>query len=427
MNRNEKLSNVYMNNWKKIDFVEKTTLENGLKIVTEHVESVKSIAVGIWVKTGSRDEPEEKAGITHFLEHMLFKGTEKRTAFDIALSMESVGGYMNAFTSNEYTCYYIRSLDTELERALDVLTDMVKNSNFPEDEVEKEKKVVIEEMKMYRDSPEDYLFEAFSGEVFKNHPLGRPIIGFEETVNTFERDDLFRYVNNRYQPWNMLVSVAGNVKHEEVVKLVQEYLGNSNGEQKNLPDQDLTLYEAHKAVITKPIEQTHMIIGRRGLHFDHEDKYLLLLANTVLGGGMSSRLHQNVREKYGYCYSIGTFNQSYTDSGLFGVYIGTDKDYVDHVRELITAEFEKLYNEPIPEKELGEAKSQLKGKLLLSQENMSNRMTRLAKSELYFDRFVTLDELVENIDQVTEKDIQKFSEDFFNKDTYSETLLLPEK
>lgn len=416
-----------MNNWKKIDFVEKTTLENGLKIVTEHVESVKSIAVGIWVKTGSRDEPEEKAGITHFLEHMLFKGTENRTAFDIALSMESVGGYMNAFTSNEYTCYYIRSLDTQLNRALDVLTDMVKNSNFPEDEVEKEKKVVIEEMKMYRDSPEDYLFEAFSGEVFKDHPLGRPIIGFENTVNEFERDDLFNYIDNRYQPWNMLVSVAGNVNHEEVVKLVLEYLGNSAAEQINLPDQDLTIYKAHKAVITKPIEQTHMIVGRRGLHFDHDDKYILLLANTVLGGGMSSRLHQNVREKFGYCYSIGTFNQSYTDSGLFGVYIGTDKDYVDHVRELIEAEFEKLYTEPIPEKELREAKSQLKGKLLLSQENMSNRMTRLAKSELYFDRFVTLDELVENIDRVTENDIQKFSEDFFKKDMYSETLLLPEK
>jgi len=327
-----------MNNWEKIDFVEKTTLENGLKIVTEHVDSVKSIAVGIWVKTGSRDEPEEKAGITHFLEHMLFKGTEKRTAFDIALSMESVGGYMNAFTSNEYTCYYIRSLDTQLERALDVLTDMVKNSSFPEEEIEKEKKVVIEEMKMYRDSPEDYLFEAFSSEVFKNHPLGRPIIGFEETVNAFKRDDLFHYIGNRYQPWNMLISVAGNVDHVEVVKLVQDYLGESNGEHSGLPEQNLTRYKTHKAVITKPIEQTHMIIGRRGLHFNHDNKYLLLLANTVLGGGMSSRLHQNVREKYGYCYSIGTFNQSYTDSGLFGVYIGTDKQYVEHVRELIMSD-----------------------------------------------------------------------------------------
>lgn len=416
-----------MNNWEKVDFVEKTQFDNGLKVLTEKVESMKSVAVGIWVKTGSRDEPDERAGITHFLEHMLFKGTKKRSAFDIALSMESVGGYMNAFTSNEYTCYYTRSLDTELNRALDVLTDMVNNSQFPEPEIEKEKKVVIEEMKMYRDSPEDYLFEEFSGKVFSGHPLGRPIIGFEETVNSFTRNDLFEYVENRYQPWNILVAVAGNIKHKQVVDLVYKYLGEIHSEGKENPLQSMTPYKRHKEVITKPIEQTHMIIGRRGLNYDHPDKYLLLLANTVLGGGMSSRLHQNVREKYGYCYSIGTFNQSYIDSGLFGVYIGTDKDYVDHVRELITEEFEKLHKEPIPVKEMEEAKSQLKGKLLLSQESMSNRMTRLAKSELYFNRFVTLDELVENIDSVTEEQVQLFSADFFNKDNYSETLLLPEK
>lgn len=416
-----------MNNWEKIDFVEKTEFENGLKIITEQVESMKSVAVGIWIKTGSRDEPDERAGITHFLEHMLFKGTEKRSAFDIALSMESVGGYMNAFTSNEYTCYYTRSLDSELNRALDVLTDMVKNSQFPEAEIEKEKKVVIEEMKMYRDSPEDYLFEKFSGKVFSDHPLGRPIIGFEETVNSFTRNDLFDYVEHRYQPWNILVAVAGNIKHKQVVDLVHKYFGDIDAQSKANPLQEMSLYKPHKEVITKPIEQTHMIIGRRGLSFDHQNKYLLLLANTVLGGGMSSRLHQNVREKYGYCYSIGTFNQSYIDSGLFGVYIGTDRDYVDHVRELITDEFEKLHKEPIPGKEMEEAKSQLKGKLLLSQESMSNRMTRLAKSELYFNRFVTLDELVENIDGVSEEEVQKFSANFFNKDTFSETLLLPEK
>jgi predicted Zn-dependent peptidase len=415
-----------MNNWEKVDFVEKTRFDNGLKVLTEKVESMKSVAVGIWVKTGSRDEPDERAGITHFLEHMLFKGTKTRSAFDIALSMESVGGYMNAFTSNEYTCYYTRSLDTELNRALDVLTDMVNNSQFPEPEIEKEKKVVIEEMKMYRDSPEDYLFEEFSGKVFSGHPLGRPIIGFEETVNSFTRNDLFEYVENRYQPWNILVAVAGNIEHKQVEDLVYKYLGNIHSEGKENPLQSMTPYKSHKEVITKPIEQTHMIIGRRGLNYDHPDKYQLLLANTVLGGGMSSRLHQNVREKYGYCYSIGTFNQSYIDSGLFGVYIGTDKDYVDHVRELITEEFDKLYKEPIPAKEMEEAKSQLKGKLLLSQESMSNRMTRLAKSELYFNRFVTLDELVENIDSVTEEQVQQFSADFFNKDNYSETLLLPE-
>jgi predicted Zn-dependent peptidase len=416
-----------MNNWEKIDFVEKTEFDNGLKVVTERVDSVKSVAVGIWVKTGSRDEPAHKAGITHFLEHMLFKGTGKRTAYDIALSMESVGGYMNAFTSNEYTCYYTRSLDTELYRALDVLTDMVKNSQFPEAEIEKEKKVVIEEMKMYRDSPEDYLFEEFSGKVFSGHPLGRPIIGFEDTVNSFKRSDLFDYVDNRYQPWNILVSVAGNVDHEQVVGLVESFFEDGKAESREAEVHQLTPYNIHKEIITKPIEQTHMIIGRRGLHFDDKDKYLLLLANTVLGGGMSSRLHQNVREKYGYCYSIGTFNQSYTDSGLFGVYIGTDKDYVDHVRELINEEFDKLQQEPVPEREMEEAKSQLKGKLLLSQESMSNRMTRMAKSELYFNRFVTLDELVNKIDEVTVSDVQEFSGDFFNRDKYSETLLLPEK
>jgi len=415
-----------MNNWEEIDSVNKTVLPGGLKVVTEHIKSVKSVTVGIWVKTGSRDEKEEQAGITHFLEHMLFKGTSKRTAYDIALSMEAVGGYLNAFTSTEYTCYYARCLDTQMGRALDVLTDMLGNSTFPKEEIEKEKKVVIEEMKMYRDSPDDYIFEEFSSQVFKNHPIGRPIIGYENTVSDFTRENLLDYISSRYQAPNLLVAVAGNVNHEEVVKLVQEHVNVDNsGDLINI-DQPMTDYQPDSKVLTKQIEQTHMIIGRRGLDFDHTDKYTLLLANTVLGGGMSSRLHQNIREKFGYCYSIGTFNQSYTDSGLFGVYIGTDKEYVDHVRELIGKEFEQIRTELVPAKELHEAKSQLKGKLLLSQESMSNRMTRLAKSELYFNRFVTLDELVDNIDQVSAEDIRTFSESFFDKNLYSETLLLPE-
>jgi predicted Zn-dependent peptidase len=415
-----------MKNWEEIDSVNKTVLPGGLKVVTEHIESVKSVTVGIWVKTGSRDEKEEQAGITHFLEHMLFKGTDKRTAYDIALSMEAVGGYLNAFTSTEYTCYYARCLDTQMGRALDVLTDMLGNSTFPEEEMEKEKKVVIEEMKMYRDSPDDYIFEEFSSQIFKNHPIGRPIIGYENTVSGFTRQDLLDYIGSRYQAPNLLVAVAGNVNHEEVVKLVQEHVNvDSSGKLIN-NEQPMTDYQPDSKILTKQIEQTHMIIGRRGLDFDHDDKYTLLLANTVLGGGMSSRLHQNIREKFGYCYSIGTFNQSYTDSGLFGVYIGTDKDYVDHVRELIAKEFEQIRSELVPEKELQEAKSQLKGKLLLSQESMSNRMTRLAKSELYFNRFVTLDELVENIDRVSAEDIRTFSESFFDTKLYSETLLMPE-
>ncbi|MGM0506128.1 MAG: M16 family metallopeptidase [Bacteroidota bacterium] len=414
-----------MKKWEDVEFVEKSTLKNGMRVVTENVDQVKSVAVGVWVHTGSRDEPDEKAGITHFLEHMLFKGTESRSAYDIALSMESVGGYMNAFTSNEYTCYYTRSLDSELKRSLDVLSDMVGHSVFPEEEMTKEKKVVLEEMKMYRDSPEDTLFESFTNKLFKGHPLGRPILGFEETVTGFTREDLFTYVKNRYQPWNMLLSVAGAVDHEEVCRWAEERFITEGTERKERIYDPVPSHEPFKVEIQRPIEQTHMMMGRRGLHFDDENRYILLLANTVLGGGMSSRLHQNIREKYGYCYSIGTFNQSYTDSGMFGVYIGTDREYVDHVRDLIQKEFDQLRSARVPDRELDEARSQLKGKLLLSQESMSNRMTRLAKSELYYNRFVTLDELVDQIDQVTSDELKSFSESFFNPEAYSETVLFP--
>ncbi len=416
-----------MENLKEIDFVTKTTLDNGLRIVTERIDSVKSISVGIWVKTGSRNETKEQAGVTHFLEHMLFKGTDSRSAFDIALSMESVGGYLNAFTSSEYTCYYARCVDEQIDRALDVLSDMVLHPSFPEEEVEKEKKVVIEEMKMYRDSPDDYLFEEFSSRMFQGHALGRPVLGFEETVSAFSREDLYNYMADRYRPSNLLVAVAGNVDHDRVVELVSEYFGKLPAQETMNEEQPMDELIPEKLNLTKAIEQTHYVLGRRGLYFDHDDKYLLLMANTILGGGMSSRLHQNVREKYGYCYSIQTFNQSYSDSGLWGVYVGTDKEYVEHVHELVVAELDKIRTELVPEKELEEAKSQLKGKLLLSQENTSNRMMRLAKSELYFDRFVTLDELEEKIDEVTAEDILRFAKNFFDQKYFMEAVLTPEE
>jgi len=211
---------------------------------------------------------------------------------------------------------------------------------------------------MYRDSPDDYLFEAFSGQVFSGHPLGRPVIGYEETVSSFERADLYDYMNDRYQPWNLLVSVAGNVEHQEVVDIVSGYFGEIAPAEKEDSDQNITPYTPRKWTLSKPIEQAHLILGRRGLDFNHEKKYQLLLANTVLGQGMSSRLHQNVREKYGYCYTISTFNQSYRDTGLFGIYVGTDINYSAHVSELIKKELNRLREESIPEKELEEAKAQ---------------------------------------------------------------------
>ena len=234
-------------------------------------------------------------------------------------------------------------------------------------------------------------------------------------------------MEERYQPDNLLISVAGNVDHNRVVELVSDYFSDVSPQNTADKNPELPAYEADHLALRKPIEQTHLITGRRGLDYNHDDKYRMLLANTVLGGGMSSRLHQNVREKYGYCYNITSFNQSYTDTGLYGIYVGTDKDYVDHVRELIEAELDKLKQNPIPEKELAEAKAQLKGKLMLSVESMSNRMSRLAKSEIYFGRFVTLDELQEKIDAVEADQVQDFAQDFFDNETFSEALLLPEE
>ncbi|WP_138429953.1 M16 family metallopeptidase [Fodinibius saliphilus] len=412
---------------KEIDFVNKTVLENGLTIVTEEVESVKSVSVGIWAETGSRNETEKQAGVTHFLEHMLFKGTESRSSLDIAMSMESVGGYLNAFTSSEYTCYYSRCLNSQLERALDVLSDMVLHPSFPKDEIEKEKNVVIEEMKMYRDSPKDYLFEKFSANIFSGHPLGMSTLGVEETVSAFERADLYEYMDERYQPSNLLVAVAGNMDHNKVVGLVSDFFSDVEAKEPVDKSKALPEYSVDDVELTKPIEQTHLITGRRGLDYNHEHKYQLLLANTVLGGGMSSRLHQNVREKYGYCYTITSFNQSYKDTGLYGIYVGTDKDYVDHVRELIGKELDKIKQDPIPEKELSEAKAQLKGKLMLSLESMSNRMSRLAKNDIYYERFVTMDELQQKIEAVQSADVQDFAQEFYDNELFSEALLLPEE
>lgn len=410
--------------------VRSSVLPGGIKVLSESIDSVKSITIGAWVKTGSRDESEPQSGITHFLEHMLFKGTERRTAFEIAQSMESVGGYMNAFTSVEHTCYYIRCLDSDLERAMDVLSDMILHSTFPEEEIGKEKKVVLEEMKMYKDSPEDVIFEEFNARLFSQHPLGRPIIGNENSVSSFHRDDLQSYIRLNYQPDNILIAAAGHLNHDELLDLANTYFLSEVSHSKMDRSRNAFLETGSPTfqdVITRPIEQTHMLIGRRGLSYEHRDRIPLLLANTVLSGGMSSRLHQNIREKYGYCYSVSSFSQSYSDTGLFGVYIGTDKEYTRHVRELIQKEFDQLREHLVPENEWNEVKAQLKGKLLLAQESMNNRMTRLAKSELHYGRFITLDELVQEIDEISREEVRSFSEKFLDFSDYSEVLLLPEK
>jgi predicted Zn-dependent peptidase len=411
--------------------IHQTVLENGLRVITEPIDSVRSASIGFWVKTGSRNESDEQAGITHFLEHMFFKGTAQRSPYQIAASLESLGGHLNAFTGTEYTCYYARCLDSHLPVAVEVLSDMVNNSTFPTEEISKEKKVVLEEMKMYKDSPDDYIFEEFSNQVFLDHPLGRPIIGFENTVKGIDQNSLFDYVDHRYFPSNMIIAAAGNVHHDEVLEHVENYFQGrvaSNTYTPTISKQDLpkSPQAGERRVLEKKIEQTHYIIGKQGLSNTDPLRYQLLLINTILSGGMSARLHQNIREKYGYCYSVNSFIQSFSDTGMFGVYVGTDREYLEHVRDLILIELKRLQDEKISDKELFEAKSQLKGKLLLAQENMSNRMTRLAKSQIYYDRYVPLDELIEEIDSVRSESVLEFAGQFLNSDSFVETVLQPE-
>jgi len=405
--------------------IKQTRLDNGLTILSEHVPYVRSLSAGILVKTGSRYESIEEAGITHFLEHMLFKGTATRNSFKLANDIESRGGMINAGTSHEYTIYYVRGLDNELSTILDVLSDMIINPIFPAEELEKEKKVVIEEIKMYNDSPDDFVYEQFISQIFDKHPLGRPILGYEETINEYSREKLYAYMSKFYSPNNMIVSVAGNVNHDEIVDLIQKQFGHLKAVDEFQKTAEIPAFTKDRVVLRKEIEQTHLVIGRRALSSNSDDRFKFLLMNMILGVGFSSRLYQNIREKYGYCYSINTINQSFYDTGSFAVAAGTDEEYVDHLRELIFAEFKKMAETPVSFEELDSAKAKLNGMLLMGQESLNNRMNRMAKSEMYYGRYISLDEIEQNINKVTEEDIQSFCQDFLNPDFYSETVLLP--
>jgi predicted Zn-dependent peptidase len=358
---------------------------------------------------------------------MLFKGTKKRSAFDIVHSIEGAGGYLNAFTSTEYTCYYVRALDTQLQVAIEVLSDMITNPAFPVQELEKEKKVVLEEMKMYRDNPEEYISEEFTTSLFNRHPLGRPIIGFEKSVNSLLQADLYQYMSDAYRGPEIIVSAAGFLDHEYLVSQVETWLSNSLNTERAVKSQvPLKKESPFHLRKSRDIEQTHFLYGKRGISVDHPERFRLLLLNTILSGGMSSRLHQNIREKYGYCYAIYSYVQAFEDSGMFCVYTGTDQGYVGHVKELIDKEFQSLKDEKVSPEELKSAKQQLKGKLLLAQESMSNRMMRLGKNEIYYDRNVSLDELIGQIDGVTEIELQQFAQEFLDTENFSSALLTPE-
>jgi predicted Zn-dependent peptidase len=396
--------------------VSKTILPNGLRVITEEMPHVRSVAVGVWIDVGSRHEAPEESGISHFIEHMVFKGTAHRSAEDIACSVDSIGGHLDAFTMKETVAFTAKVLDRHLPRGIDVLADLVLNPAFREEDIVKEKGVVLEELKMDEDNPDYLIHEMFSRSFWKGHALGRPIIGNSETISGFQRDQVRAFFEKVYQPSNLLITAAGNIKHADMVKLVDERFSGLKagayikGDVTPAPQTEIIQRD-------KPsLEQTHLCLGVDTFAANDERRFAGYVLNTLLGGGVSSRLFLKIREQEGLAYSVFSDLSLYTDTGCLSVYAGTSVENAARVIEHVTREFRNLKDAPVPAEELERAKDHLKGSLMLSLESTSSRMANLARQEQYFGRFPSLDEISDRIDQVTAEQIQQVANEFLKQD-----------
>jgi predicted Zn-dependent peptidase len=397
-------------------------LGNGLRILTERMTQVRSVSIGVWLTRGSRHESAEQSGIAHFVEHMLFKGTADRTAEDIAQAIDSIGGQLDAFTAKEYASYYIKVLDEHLPLAMDILADIVRNPAFSAEDIEREKKVVIEEIKMVEDTPDDLVHELFTQGFWENHPLGRPILGTRETVESFNADVLRDYFRQAYTPQNLIVSAVGNLEHDRVRELVDARFGSLAAD--GGPSGEQAPSVVPKILIrNKELEQSHICVGVSSYPQNHDDRYASYLLNTLLGGSMSSRLFQNVREKRGLAYAVFSGLSAYRDAGSFTVYAGCSNEAVGQVIDLVVEELRGVKQGPVPVAELQRAKDHLKGSLMLSLENTASRMSHLARQEIYFDRQFGLDETLVGIERVDAADVQRVAADLFKDGSLSATVL----
>jgi predicted Zn-dependent peptidase len=403
--------------------IERATLPNGIPIVTEAMPYVRSVSLGVWIGKGSRIERGPENGISHFVEHMVFKGTRNRSAEEIARSVDSVGGGLDAFTSKELVSFNTKVLDEHLPLALDVLADLVLNPLFRESDIEKEKGVILEEIKMEADQPEFVLHETFISNFWKGHGLGKPILGTKETVKKFGQPMLSDYFNRVYSPKNILITAAGNLDHDDIVALVGEKFAGLEKQAALPPD---SVPKTHAPVVMKKkesLEQVHIALGVPAYPLAHELRFPLYVLNTVVGGGMSSRLFQNIREKQGLAYAVYSELNLFSDTGCFTVYAGTAVETARQVISSVIQEFRILKDELIGEDELQRAKDHLKGSLMLSLESTSSRMSNLARQELYFDRFMSLDEMLESIESVTRDQVQRIAQEFFSTDAIALAML----
>ena len=401
----------------------RTELPNGLTIVSEEMPHIRSVSIGIWIRTGSRHETSELNGISHFLEHMVFKGTKNRSAEEIARQVDSIGGNLDAFTAKECVCFNVKVMDEHLGQAMDILSDMVLNPTFHETDIGKERGVILEEIKMDEDNPDLLVHEIFTQNFWKGHPLGRPILGTKETVRRFHQNMLFDYYGTRFVPGNMVISAAGSLKHDSFVDLVTRTFEHLTPRTDVLEDAPPKPQARIMMRNKKSLEQVQICVGVPSYSISHENRYASFVLNTLLGGGMSSRLFQNIRERQGLVYSIFSELNPYRDTGCLAVYAGTSRATAPQVVTSIVNEFRELKRSPVSDEELQRAKNQLKGSLMLSMESSTARMSNLARQEMYYNRFFGMSEIIERVEAVSAEDVQKNANEFFSPEQIAVTVL----
>lgn len=405
--------------------VQKDVFPNGLTVITEPMPAVRSVSIGIWLRTGSRQEREEENGISHFLEHMVFKGTKNRSAEEIARAADSIGGHLDAFTAKEFGSFSIKVLDEHLPRAFEVLADLVKNPLFQPDHIAKERQVIREEIKMVEDTPDDLVHEIFTQTYWRGHALGRPILGTRQTVSRFARPQLADYFQRHFAPRNMLITAAGHVEHAQVMELAGKEFGAAPAGPAAAPGPAPIPNPHIKHRRKKDLEQVHICLGAPAYSQTHERRYASYILNTVLGGGMSSRLFQNIREKRGLAYAVFSNLNSFRDVGCLSVYAGTATARAREVIRLTVEELHRLKETPLSGEELQRAKDYLKGGLLLSLESTPSRMSNLARQEMYFGRYISLDEIAAAVDAVTADEVRVVARELFETDRIALTILGP--
>ena len=386
-------------------FYEKSTLSNGLTVLTERMDTVRSVALGIWYRVGSRDETAAQLGLTHFMEHMMFKGTEKRSVFDISMAFDAMGAELNAFTSKEYTCYYVRVLDEKLEAAFEILSDMVTSSVFAPDAINSEREVVIEEIARYEDMPDEHIGDVFSEAFYPSAQLGRPIIGTRELVASYEQKNCRDFHKAHYHAANASVVASGNIDHNRLVRLCERYLSDMPT---GAPNDRGAVHEKNRlylTTLTRPLEQAHLLIGMPGIPLGHTDRFAGALMNTIIGGPMSSRLFQEVREKRGLAYAVYASTSAYMNAAMFSVYAGTRPSNLGEVLAIIRAEFEKMATDGVSDEELERSKEYLVGNTVLSHESTSTRMVRLGSNQVNGLDIFSLDEIIDSYRAVSCADV----------------------